>query len=354
MTNPDKGDSALFRQKDIIHKVGKGLDIAVEDHVINVDVNQKTATPLRISARIKTEKVTGPTGRNLLIVTNIHYEKTPVFWDTILYPQTGTHPWQHCERYVRPRLPIKSLEIHFRLTDTAGQAWFRDFIVEEVPEWLDDEECTVAMLGDSTDMGSYIEDHLRLHRHLEMLLRDRFPDKAVSVRNLSESGDYLKKLLESGRLERELDTLARCDLMIIRYGLNDQGHQIPPADFKKQLQQTCDTVLRRFPNTQIVLATTIPPSAPRMNEATRALAAEREYPLVDIEEFLTKQAGLGNSNWHTGLRTRVGFPMNENPKDNPTGLKGDQHPNIHGSRLIAEQEYRTIEPIVERILSKQN
>ena len=70
----------LFKQHGVIHKVGKGLEVEVEDYVVKVEVNQKKATPLRISARIKTAKVTGPTGRNLLIVTNINYEKTSGDW----------------------------------------------------------------------------------------------------------------------------------------------------------------------------------------------------------------------------------------------------------------------------------
>ena len=351
--NPDNGDSVLFKQTGTVHKVGKGLDVDVQDHVIKVAMNQQRPAPLRISARVKTERVTGPTGRNLLIVTNIHYDKTPVFWDTILYPQTGTHPWQYCERYVRSRLPIESLEIHFRLTDTNGQAWFKDFTVEEVPEWPQDDDCVVAMLGDSTDMVCYIEDSLKLHRHLEMLLTDRFPDSSISVRNLAESGDYLERLLASGRLERELDTLRRCDIMIIRYGLNDQGHQVPPEDFRKQLRETCDKVLKKFPDARIVLSTTIPPFAPEMSETSREVAAERAYPLVDVEKFLAEHAALGNSNWHTGPMTQVGFPSEENPRDNPTGLKANKHPNIYGSRLIAEQVYRVIEPIVALMLGKQ-
>ena len=342
----------LFRQEGVIHKVGKGVDVPVEDHVIHVDVNQQKPSALRISARIRTENVTGPTGRNLLIVTNINYDKTPVFYDTILYPRTGTHTWQYCERYVRPRLPIKSLDIYFRLTSTKGQAWFRDFTVEEGPTWQENDELVVAMLGDSTDMGSYIEDAYKVHRHLEMLLQDRFPEHCLSVRNLSESGDYLEKLLESGRLERELDTLSRCDIVVIRYGLNDSGHRTSPADFSRQLRETCDRVLDRFPQAQVVLATTIPPSASALSEQTGSVAAERGYPLVDIANALTAHAARGDSNWHTGLRTTVGFPMSENPEDNPTGLKGDQHPNIYGTRLIAQEAYRIVEPIAARMLDR--
>ena len=340
----------IFEQREIIHKVGKGLHVALEDDVIEVAVDQDKATALRISAQVRTDKVSGPTGNNLLIVTNIHYEKTPMFWDTILYPRTGTHPWQYCEKYVHARLPIKSLEIHFRLTHTNGEAWFKDFKVEKVPQWQDREDVVLAMLGDSSDMGSYIEDSLRLHRHLEMLLQDSFSDKSIAVRNLAESGDSLGNLLESGRLKRELATLAKCDIMIIRYGLNDKAGDVKPEDFKGQLKQTCDEVLARFPDVLIVLATTIPPGATQMDEVTRELAGERNYPLVDVAAFLTEQADLGNSNWHRGPGTQVGLPRSDNPPDNPTGLKGDIHPNIHGSRLIAEEEYRVIAPIINSIL----
>jgi lysophospholipase L1-like esterase len=342
----------LFQQKGIVHKTCKKLGEQAQDHIVKLEINQKKAAPLHISGRVQTRGVTGSTGDNLLIVTNIEYAKTPIFWDTILYPDTGTHPWQYLEKYVHARLPIKSITIYFRLTLTIGEAWFRDFRVEEIPPWDESADCVVALLGDSTDMGSYLEYPYRTNRLLELLLRDRFPGKVIGVRNLAESGDYLKQLLEKGRLERDLATLPQCDLMIIRYGLNDLGQKIPPSEFKKQLKQTCDIVRKRFPKAWIILSTTIPTYSKAMNDKIRELAAERKYPLIDIEALLTREAGKGNGNWHKGKMSNIGYPTEKNPDNDPTGLKGNIHPNNYGSRLMAEQYFRDIAPIVAQRLKK--
>lgn len=352
VTLASESPRVLFQQEGIVHKTCKKLDEKTTDHVIKVEINQKKATPLRISGRVQTKGVTGPTGENLLIVSNIEYDKTPIFWDTILYPDTGTHPWQYMEKYIHARLPIKSITLYFRLTQTIGEAWFQDFLVEEVPAWDESADCVVTMLGDSTDMVSYMEDPYRTNRHLELLLRDRFPDKVISVRNLAQSGEYLKLLLESGRLERDLATLPQCDLMIIRYGLNDMGYKISPPEFKKQLEQTCDVIRKRFPNVQIVLSTTIPPHAEPLNDKARELATERKYPLIDLEAYLKREAGKGNGNWHQGNLSKVGYPAEKNPDNDPSGLKGNKHPNIYGARLIAEQYFKAIEPIVSQRLKK--
>ena len=336
----------LFRQTDPVTLTGPGVDTDAEDHVITVDINQPRATALRIWAEVQTHRVTGPANGNFILLTNIHYDKTPVFWDTILYPDTGTHLWQRYERYVRPRLPIKQLEIRFRMTRTSGTAEVRNFTAEAVEPFSEDNDLTVALLGDSTDMGAYIPDAYKMNRQLEMLLQDRFADTPLAVRNLAESGDYLEKFLTSGRIERELATLDTCDMAVIRYGINDNGHGIKPETFTEQLHDTCDRVLAKFPNCRIVLCTTIPSIPEAMHAATRRVAGERHFPLVDVAAMLTVESVHGNFNWHTGIGHHTGYQCSENPPDNPTGLGGNQHPNIHGTRMIAEQIYHTIAPLL--------
>ena len=343
----------LFQQKDELLKVCNGVTEEVADTVIRVELKPSRVAALRISGEVKTTGVTGPTGDSLLIITNVYFEKSPVFWDTVLFPDTGTHPWQHVECYVRPREPITSFELHFRLTKTIGKASFRNFRVETVEPWDENADLSVTILGDSTDMVSYIEEPYRIRRRLELLLRDRFPAKNISVYNIAESGDYLKQLLSKGRLERELATLPRCDIMIIRYGLNDLGNKTTPEEFKTLLSDACDRILKRFPTTRIMISTTIPPHAGVLDNSARVVARERGYPLVELAEFLEQEAKQGNGNWHTGPGRKVGFRTTANPADDPTGLKGNKHPNIYGSKLIAEKLYQTIEPVSCEILRQK-
>jgi len=208
------------------------------------------------------------------------------------------------------------------------------------------------MLGDSTDMVSYLPRESGPGYQLELLLRDRFHDRHVMVRNLAESGDYLKQLLESGRLDRELATLDRCDVMVIRYGLND-NKSATPMDFKAQLLETCGKVRTKFPGAQLVIATSLPPRGQPFEAVTREAAAELGVPLVDIAEHFRAMGKRSEWNWHVGTGTMIGCRTEENPADNPDGLKGNIHPNAFGSRQIAEQVFKVIEPIVEKRLEAE-
>ena len=346
-------DKIILEQKEEIYlKVDKNQEVKdLKDVVLESAPDQKQATAIRISGYVKTKGVCGTRDSDFLVVANVHYEQTPIFWYDVLYPETGTHPWQYLEKYVTARLPIKKVELHFRFKHP-GEVWFKEFKVEEIPSWKDAAELVVATLGDSTSAMGYMPDNLAVWNRLEMLLRDRFSKNHISVRCIAESGEYLEKLLSSGRLERELKTLERCDFMIIRYGLNDNGHKIPPETFKNQLSETCDRVLKVFPGVTILLATTIPPNAPAYDAMTRLVAKERNYTLIDIAAFLKKEADAGNGNWHNGAGTRVGLHAGKNPPENPDGLKGDKHPNAYGAQLIAEQKFRVLEPLVEKKLKK--
>jgi lysophospholipase L1-like esterase len=231
------------------------------------------------------------------------------------------------------------------MLDRRGKAWFRDFKVEAIEPWDENADVVVAMLGDSTDMASYLPEKLGVAYQLELLLRDRFNKSVVQVRNLAESGDWLGQLLTSGRLERELNTLPRCDVMVIRYGLNDNS-KAEPEQFKQQLGEVCDRVTRRFPGVQIVIATTLPPRGQKFEDVTRAFAEERKLPLVDVAARFRDLAKQGVWNWHTGAGTAIGFDTHGDASGQAKALEGNIHPNAFGCRTIAETVFRTIEPVM--------
>src|SRR5262249_52987457 len=158
------------------------------------------------------------------------YDAGPIFWDTFLYPDTGTTPWRTLSCDVRARGVLRVVELHVRLHQR-GRLLMRNLRVEAINPWGDDADVTVAVFGDSTDMTCYLPTEHRLIRRLELLLRDRFPDHRVDVHCFAEGGEFLQRLIETGRLERELRTLSRCDVAMIRYGLNDIGKKIEPAQF---------------------------------------------------------------------------------------------------------------------------
>jgi len=339
----------LYQQQETIYLKCARADKNAPDYVEHATPNQEKATAIRISGYVRPKGVTGPRDHSFVVVTNLTYERTPIFWDTILYPQVGATPWQYMEKYIRPRLPIRKIDVFYRL-QTKGEAWFRDFKIEEVPAWKEDADIVVAMLGASTTMMAYIPDYHTVWYRLEELLRDRFPDHHIRIRSLAQSGEYLKTLLETGRLERELNTLERCDFMYIRYGYNDAGKRIKPADFKQQLFETCDRVLKKFPDCQIVLGTPTARIPLAFADMTREVARERNYPLVDIGGMFMREVKRGNGNWHRAYKNYVGYRTEELPPWNPTGLGGDRHQNAYGGQLMAEAKFKVIAPLIARKL----
>jgi len=342
---------ALYRQQEeLVHLKVTDADQKATDHVEHAEPNQEKATAVRISGYVRAKGVTGVRSGNFLIVANLTYETTPVFWYTIVYPQVGTTPWQYVEKHVRSRLPIKEIDISFRLR-AKGEAWFRDFKVVEIPSWEEKPDVLVGILGDSISVMAYVPDEHTYWYRLEELLRDRFPENRVQVRCIAESGEHSKRLLESGRLERELATLPRGDFMVINYGHNDAGKRIPIPDFQNQMKQICDRVLEKFPECEILLATQVPRIREPYEKAVREMAAERKYPLVDLNAFLKREASRGNYNWHRGRKSLIGLRAERNPPDDPTGLKGNKHPNVYGGQLMAEETFRVLAPLVAKELT---
>lgn len=307
--------------------------------------------PLRISAEVRTEGVTGTPGIDCSIFFNLEYDDGPIFWDTFLYPDTGTMPWRTLSCEVRARGVLRAVELHVRL-QRKGKLSVRHLRVETIEPWGDDADVTVALFGDSTDMTSYLPTEHRLARRLELLLRDRFADHRVDVHCFAEGGETIQRLVEDGHLEQELRALTRCDVAMLRYGLNDRGKSDPPL-FGRQLHTACDMILGRFPKAKIVLSTTIPPHAAAYDEQTLAVARERGLPVIRVDELMRQRSAAGDWDWHDGPRSRIGRRRTQSPPDDPTGLKGDLHPNAYGSQMIAELYFENIEQIVAEVLGRR-
>jgi len=305
--------------------------------------------PLRISAEVRTEGVTGVPGSDCAVFFNVEYVEGPVFWDTFLYPDTGTTPWRTLSCEVRARGALRTIEMHIRFRQR-GKLGVRNLRIETIKPWRDDADVVVAVFGDSTDMTCYLPTEHRLTRRLELLLRDRFPDRRIDVHGLAEGGEYLQRLIESGRLDRELRALPRCDVTMLRYGLNDVGKKIDPLVFGTQLHTACDIIYKSFPRTQIVLSTTIPDNVQAFDQQTLAVAAARKLPVIRLDEWLLKRSAAGDWDWHNGPGHYLGRRRSQNPPDNPTGLNGDKHPNAYGAQMIAEWYFERLEPIVAELL----
>lgn len=342
----------LITSDDVIDCHGAAIDPKRADVVRRFELAAPQAGAIRITAELRAEGVTGPPGGTCMVFFNIEYAEGPVFWDMFLYPDTGTTPWRTLSCEARDRGAVRAIEMHVRLT-TKGRLRLRNLRMETIEPWGDDAEVVVAMFGDSTDMTNYLTTEMRLGRRLELLLRDRFPDRRVDVHDLAEGGEYLKRVIESGRLERELRILPRCDIVMIRYGLNDASQKIPPADFGAQLRAAYAIIRRRFPDARVVLSTTIPFSTGAYNEQTLEAARELNLPLIPLETFIRQRSADGEHDWHHQPGSRIGRHRVANPPDNPDGLNGDKHPNAFGAQMIAEHYFEHLEPMIVELLTRK-
>ena len=92
----------------------------------------------------------------------------------------------------------------------------------------------VLLLGDSTTEGS-VPRRLKpagphLEQVLEMLLAAEGDLPECQVVNSSLSGEYIRRLIDSGRYTRDASKLPGIDYILVRYGLNDRGRR---EDFDK-------------------------------------------------------------------------------------------------------------------------
>ncbi len=326
-------------------RINAEVSPTAEDYVRRLPVEAHPSTPLRISADIRTVGVRGTPGCDCSLFCNLEYDQAPVFWDTFLYPDTGSTPWRRLSRECRARGRLTAVELHIRHR-LRGQLLVRDFRVETLPPWEEDADVTIAVFGDSTDMTCYLPYEHRLTRRLELLLRDRFPERRIDVHGLAEGGEYLHRLVDSGRLDRELAALNRCDLVLFRYGLNDVNHQVTEEAFAAKLVEAIDRVRHFHPRARIVLSTTIPYRCDGYDTRVRELAAELRLPLIDLNEVLVRRSRAGDWDWHHDPGHRIGRRRETLPPDNPDGLRGDKHPNLYGATVIAETYFERLVEVI--------
>lgn len=322
-------------------------DFTLPDFIRRLPVTGPADGPVRLSAEVRTEGVTGTPGMACSIFFNLEYESGPIFWDVFLYPETGTTPWTTLSCHARARGRLITAEMHVRF-HAKGRLSLRNLRVEALPAWTDDADALVAVFGDSTDQTCYLPTEHRLTRRLELLLRDRFLNHRVDVHGLAEGGETLKRLIESGRLDRELQALPRCDVATIRFGLNDRRMTAPKESFTPLLHDACDRILKRFPKAQIVISTTLPAEGSAVfDQQAIAVAQARNLPLIRLDEHMRARSAAGEWDWHNNEGHKIGRHREQNPPENPDGLKGDLHPNAYGSQMVAEHYFEMLEPILK-------
>jgi lysophospholipase L1-like esterase len=240
----------------------------------------------------------------------------------------------------------------------------------------------ILLLGDSTTEGS-IPRQLKpkgphLEKVLEQLLAAEEDLPPCHVINSSLSGEYIRRLFDSGRYDRDAEKLPGLDYIFIRYGLNDRGRRKNfIVNFPKDFYELLARLRKDHPKALLIPMTVIPFSGEEASKLINDLVFEvgkkeklevfdiypryiaelkkgpnmlnyRRYPLAKIPEI-----------YHPLVKPFVKGPsvvVMANELDpilgHLPGWTSDRHPNLAGYNVIADETAKYLAKILRKKKAK--
>jgi lysophospholipase L1-like esterase len=237
----------------------------------------------------------------------------------------------------------------------------------------------ILLLGDSTTEGSVPRRHVPEGPHLEdvirLLLAEEKDLPPTSVINLGLSGEYIRRLLDSGRYEKEASKLPGIDYVLIRYGLNDNAYRENlEENFPKDYHELIERIKVDHPQATIIVMTVIPYGSEelclRLNKLNEQVAKAEGLALFDIYPRYAEELKRGPD-----MLNYRRFPLEKIPENrrefvksfivpgaNPTvevldnrldahfghlpGWFGDRHPNLAGYHVIGDETAKFLAPLI--------
>lgn len=262
-----------------------------------------------------------------------------------------------------------------------------------------DGKIQIVLLGDSTTEGSIPRRLVPQGPHLEQVIEQLLAVEGdlppCRVINLGLSGEFIRRLLDSGRYDKVASKLPGVDYVFIRYGPNDVSKRDNfdvnyPQDFRELIAR----LRRDHPAATLIPMTAIPlnadleadaPKAKRMNDLVRQVAADEELTLFDIYPRYAQEQAKGPNmlnyrrfplgkvpeKYHEFVKPFVtpGREMKTPPPDAATaerlgpmvvvldnrldahfgelpGWFGDRHPNLAGYHVIGDETAKFLAPLI--------
>jgi lysophospholipase L1-like esterase len=237
----------------------------------------------------------------------------------------------------------------------------------------------ILLLGDSTTEGSVPRRHVPEGPHLEdvirLLLAEEKDLPPTNVINLGLSGEYIRRLLDSGRYEKEASKLPGIDYVLIRYGLNDNAYRENlEENFPKDYHELIERIKVDHPQAMIIVMTVIPYGSEemclRLNKLNEQVAQAEGLTLFDIYPRYAEELKRGPD-----MLNYRRFPLEKIPENRrefvksfvvpgakPTvevmdnrldahfgqlpGWFGDRHPNLAGYHVIGDETAKFLAPLI--------
>lgn len=244
---------------------------------------------------------------------------------------------------------------------------------------LHDGKVQILLLGDSTTEGSVPRRHVPQGPHLEDVIRQLLAAEKdlppTNVINLGLSGEYIRRLLDSGRYEKAASQLPGIDYVLIRYGLNDNAYRENLAEnFPKDCHELIGRIRADHPQASIIVMTVIPYGSEevcqRLNALNEQVAKDEGLPLFDIYPRYAEELKQGPNMLNYRRYPLEKIPENRRefvqpfvvPGKVPTvevldnrldahfghlpGWFGDRHPNLAGYHVIGDETAKYLAPLI--------
>ncbi len=237
-----------------------------------------------------------------------------------------------------------------------------------------DGKVQILLLGDSTTEGSIPRLMTPEGPHLEEVIRSLLAEEkdlpTTNVINLGLSGEYIQRLLESGRYDKVAAKLPGIDYVLIRYGLNDNARRENfPENFPRDYHDLLERLRRDHPKAELIITTVIPygdeATSTKINMLNRNVADAEKLPLFDIYPRYAEELKQGQN-----MLNYRRFPLEKIPENRREFVKpfvrsgsvivldnrldphfgglpgwyGDRHPNLAGYHVIGDETAKYLAP----------
>lgn len=248
----------------------------------------------------------------------------------------------------------------------------------------DEGRIQILLLGDSTAEGS-VPRRIRpegphLETVLEQLLAAEDGVPPCHVINSSQSGEYIRRLFDSGRYDRDAANLPGLDFILIRYGINDRARR---ENFTKTFPMDFHELLTRLrkdhPDAKLIPMTVIPFSGEKtskeINDLVRQVAEKEDLPVFDIYPRYAAELEKGfnmlnyrryplekiPAKYHDLVKPFVHGPSVEVMGNELDGIlghlpnwTGDRHPNLAGYNVIADETAKYLAAMLRGVKVKSS
>lgn len=242
----------------------------------------------------------------------------------------------------------------------------------------------ILLLGDSTTEGSIPRLHVPKGPHLEDIIRELLAEEKdlppTNVINLGLSGEYIRRLLDSGRYDKAASKLPGIDYVLIRYGLNDNTYRENLSEnFPKDYHELITRLKADHPQAMIIVMTVIPYAneevSKRLNDLNRKVAETEGLRLFDIYPRYADELKRGPD-----MLNYRRFPLDKIPENQRQFVKpfvvggdsvqvldnrldahfghlpgwyADRHPNLAGYHVIGDETAKFLAPLIRERAAKK-